>query len=179
MDQHEEAEPTERPMIERIFLGYPTGFLRDVVNILRLLKQAGNTMDDFLAYAEKNFHEKEIMAFERQKQFELARNKYRANARRCVCGEIMRLASVNDRPGNQVGGNYKSQWVCPAAHTCGESVYSENDVEVEAMKYGISDLLPSKRQSKDVNPAAIDSYSSTSRRKNAAQRRPCGRSLRR
>lgn len=45
---------------------------------------------------------------------------------KCVdCGTSMMLSSVNDRPGNQVGENLKSQWFCTK---CNHAQYNKKSV---------------------------------------------------
>ena len=53
------------------------------------------------------------------------------------CGEGMSLWQVNNSDKNQVGGNYKTQWICPDEMGCGyQGDYSELTIEEQGEKYG-------------------------------------------
>lgn len=170
---------TDRPMLERIFLGYDTGLLQDFVNVLELMNRHGITIEAFLEKARDAFRIENIINFEKSKQVEVMKNKYLSLARRCaLCGKPMKLYRVNDRPGTQVGGEFKSMWYCPDLLSCGETVYSNLTIEEEAERYGVKSFIP--RQSTAPRPKsdpAENQGATDARRKNFVKR--CGRSPRR
>jgi hypothetical protein len=53
------------------------------------------------------------------------------------CGNRMMLWEVNNDPKKMVGGDYKTQWICPDEADCGyQGEYSTMTVEEQIIKYG-------------------------------------------
>ena len=52
------------------------------------------------------------------------------------CGELMGLWRVNSGPRDQVGGDFKTQWVCSDEETCGyQGDYSELTIKEQIKKH--------------------------------------------
>lgn len=102
--------------MEKLLAAYKIGDLQRILQLDKLLKQNGKTLDDienYLKYVEKN-PPKEALKLTNQL---------------CpICSNNMLIYPVNDSKCRQVGGNYKSQWYCSS---CGESILSERSVKEE------------------------------------------------
>jgi len=53
------------------------------------------------------------------------------------CGKAMKLGQVNHHKKNMVGGDFRSQWVCPDEKGCGyQGEYSEMTIQEQIKKHG-------------------------------------------
>ena len=92
--------------MEQLTAAHTGKVLQECKNLYLHLKDEGRTMDEFVEYLENiDFHR-------RQEE-----DKYRrtlSKMDKCPkCGAYMYLYAVNDTPRTQVGGDWKSQWICP------------------------------------------------------------------
>jgi hypothetical protein len=124
--------------LEKMFDFFSDAFLQDMKTALTEMEESGITVAEFLSYARQQFSMKRNWAYESKKrQYEL-KQEYFFKVRRCAfCGNAMSLYPVNDQPCNQVGGAFQSMWECSDVMGCGETVYVELPVNLEAAKYGL------------------------------------------
>lgn len=102
--------------------------LRHTVQIMDRLALEERTLDDLRAYLEEEKQVRIKRDLHRQKRRRKAKAKA-AGAEICkVCGKAMMLSEVNSGPGDQVGGEWKSQWYCVF---CDESKFSEKSLTEE------------------------------------------------
>jgi len=114
----------------------PTGkVLQECKNLIINFKQNGRDMgtggEEFLSYM------KDINLRRQKYEVEQAKliSEYIKRAKKCPkCGNAMKCYPVNTKPGNQVGGNWKSQWRCIP---CDFNDFSLNDYKVELKNHGV------------------------------------------
>jgi|GEM_PF-3246457 len=104
--------------IDAALAAFGRGRLHELVALADSLQAQDLSLDDvraYLARQRENAQAKERRLRQRARLF--ARR-----ARRCpACGGGMSLFPVNSGPRDQVGGPWRSQWVCPL---CGETLYN-------------------------------------------------------
>ena len=124
--------------IEKILEPFNLGIgkKQDLGTLLIHLRDNKVSMDEIIDYIEdlkKNIQKN-------QKKQNKKRDQWLNIALKCPeCNTIMQLSQVNDHTGNQVGGNWKSQWFCPK---CGYDIYNKETVnEVVQLRIGGRDEL--------------------------------------
>jgi hypothetical protein len=96
------------------------GRIQDLLTLLTLLEENGHTLEDLHYYREARMAANAA----RRQMMEDFQKAFAERARRCpACGAVMHLVPVNSGPRDQVGGGYRSQWICPDSH-CMETIYN-------------------------------------------------------
>jgi len=121
--------------MEQLTAAHTGKVLQELRNLIFNFEDNGYSMGKggkaFLDYMK----ERELQAQEDIAKFEAAQIEYETKAKKCPnCGNAMKCYPVNTKPGNQVGGNWKSQWRCIP---CDFNKFSLNSREVELKNYGI------------------------------------------
>ena len=130
-----------------VFDHYNMSFIQDLMTVLKGLNEFNPniSVNEIILFGNADAKEKKLSMYEMNKEREQARREFKHNAKRCpACGNLMVLNSVNDAPGNQVGGDFKSTWSCVDVMGCGETVYSEKTIHDEAELFGLGKLFPDK-----------------------------------
>lgn len=113
--------------------GFDGNILQACKNLIIHLRQEGRGIDEFLDYM-KNVDLQKRQVEQSQKE---AQTEYLEKAKKCKkCKWIMYLYPVNTGSRDQVGGNWKSQWICGNTD-CAHEEYSLNDVETEMETFGL------------------------------------------
>lgn len=101
--------------VDRIFDAFNIADLQRLKVLVEVLKTNGYSLEDAMGYLDE---------YKR-------RTKNPLMFKVCPeCKEPMNLFSVNDGPGNKVGGKWKSQWIC----ICEYTEFSEEPPHVEVEK---------------------------------------------
>ena len=116
--------------IEQLTAAKTDAVLQELRNLIINFDQngleIGQGMKDFLGYM--RVKEELLLEDIRRQEKTLAKNK--KNIKRCPkCRGIMRCHPVNTSPGDQIGGNWKSQWLCII---CGHYILRKNDYKIES-----------------------------------------------
>jgi len=108
------------------------GQLQDIVTLIKNLEKNEISNQEFIAYIKK---EKVLRLDNKRKIANIEKSskiQWEKNALKCVeCGSIMNLFPVNSNKGDQVEGNFKSQWFCP---NCGNDKFSNKTVRETIVK---------------------------------------------
>jgi len=119
--------------IDKIANVFGMGRIQDLLTLLTLLVESGHTINDLRLYIEEQAADRVA----RRMDEEAFQRAFTEKAERCpACGAPMNLAPVNTGPRDQVGGNYRSQWVCPDG-TCMETVFNLETAAAIVQKMGI------------------------------------------
>ena len=110
--------------LESILAAFKQGNIQDALTMMDLISAHGYSLDDLRDHVE-NLRASMIAKAKTESSMLRA---FIDKAPRCgECGQPMNLFPVNSGPRDQVGGDWKSQWVC----MCGEAVYNtESPAEV-------------------------------------------------
>lgn len=96
------------------------GRIQDFLTLLALLEENGYTLADLARHRDERI----AANVDRARAREAFQAAFREKARRCpACGTAMNLMPVNTGPRDQVGGRWRSQWLCPNS-SCMETVFS-------------------------------------------------------
>ena len=123
--------------VEFVVSSYGWGMVQDAANLLSELLDNGLGPMDLIEYVRLRHTAEKLVIYERHRMRLTEVEEYRANARRCGCGNLMNLFAVNDSPCKMVGGSYKSMWLCADLLGCGDYVLSELPARDEAIQYGL------------------------------------------
>lgn len=98
-----------------------------IINFEQNGREIGAGMREFLEYMDGlDLHQRQLDQEQKRAQAE-----YVKKARKCKkCKAVMYCYPVNSEEGDQVGGNWKSVWICGNTDCLNEE-YSLNDVETE------------------------------------------------
>lgn len=130
-----------------VFDQFPYGTIQDAATIMRLMIDHDFSMEEFIGANEKFKQDNKLLHFEVIKNRRIAFMEMKMKARRCPqCGAIMNLSPVNTVSGDQVGGSWKSMWMCSDVFGCGHEIYSEAEMVVEAEKHGIQGKVADPRR---------------------------------
>ena len=163
--------------LESLFSQYKDAFLQDMTTVLSEMEKAGISVKAFLAHSKETFSKKTNWAYEKFKQDQNLRREFYFKVRRCArCGNPMNLFTVNDHPGSQVGGEFKSMWQCVDMMGCGEAVYSDLPIHLEAEKYGLEKFFisPEEKAERRARRAKLASQQTASRQAPSVKRPCCG-----
>jgi hypothetical protein len=108
----------------QILAAFSAGQIQDALTLFDLLARRGLTVEDLRRHRAEAAAAaaRDVRARERR----LAA--FRERARRCpACGNPMGLHAVNTGPRDQVGGGYRSQWICRAPG-CLETEFNRQSV---------------------------------------------------
>ena len=97
--------------------------IQDLYSMILFFERAGITIEEFKEWIE--YRQKTIMKEEQE---------HRANLKKAGfacpdCGQLMKAFPVNENDYDMVGGDYKSQVICPDVINCGHVEYSEKSLE--------------------------------------------------
>ena len=121
--------------IQQLTAAHSGKVLQEMKNLYLHLKDEGRTMDEFLEYMNN-------VDFHRRQQEENARKTLVKMDKCPECGAYMYLYPVNNTSRTQVGGDWKSQWICPNPN-CNHEEFSLIDPE-EKMKQIMKEIEEEK-----------------------------------
>jgi hypothetical protein len=120
--------------------------MQDMMVVLTELGREGFTIDDILTFGKKIMADRRSSSYETLSAIQSKQSEYISKARRCKCGEVMILSTVNDTPASQVGGVYRSMWSCSDPMGCGETLYSDRVIHEEAEAHGLGFFFPDPKK---------------------------------
>lgn len=134
---------------DMVFGQFGFGVLQDMANVMKIMIESEVTIEELIAWVKQTHANQNSMLFEYSKRRYLAYLDYKLNSRRCPdCGDIMRAMPVNTGPGDQVGGNYQTVWMCLSKENCGLCEYSEKSILEENILHGLIEANVDPRSSK-------------------------------
>lgn len=120
--------------IGKVLEAFRFGTLQECRSVILKLEGNGISHDEFFKWLGEEGKRIEPLR-EFPPQPEIPHPPRRQLRRRCPeCGAWMRVFSVNDKPGNMVGGAWRSQWLC-TNRKCYWDEYSIKSVREEAESY--------------------------------------------
>lgn len=135
-----------RDAIEQAVAAFGAGRLQELVALMDRLEALGLGLSDVRWYLAG----RRASVQQGQRRAVRLRRAYARRARACAaCGRPMALYPVNSGPRDQVGGGYRSQWICPG---CGEAEYNTDDVGEILRAMGLDARPPARRESAQTTP---------------------------
>jgi hypothetical protein len=124
--------------LQAILQPFSMGRLQEAALIMRVLEVEGyglRALERFLDFVRETIMRRRLHLAAEQQNYLIDFDRH---APKCPdCGKPMFIASVNNGPGEMIGGSAKSMWCCADMMKCGGTIESERTVAEEIRRVGV------------------------------------------
>ena len=156
--------------MEKLLQAFKMADIQTALNIYELLEINNKSFKDVRKYLKKKRRERKKF----QQKLDRARRWLKKKWKKCPeCNGFMTLYPVNQTTEDQVGGGYKSQWLCGKICNntgCGYEEFSRESVQRQLEKYKLWRKDDGARRYRNVSTERKSVQNARSIRSNA----PCG-----